>query len=263
MPCEEVPWLKSPLRDRLLSGPLIDITVGTGEEKKNWSIHRNLLVHHSPYFAQRFGDTASDSKGKGHALTLDLQDDTPGAFELLVKWLYQGTIDDVGLLENDKKWDYAFACQQLYALSERLGLSVLKNAAIDQFRLGCFQAGLVPGPEEMLPVYEQTPVGSPFRKLVARIAARQIMDPDSQRDAVTYKKCIEGNPDFAVDVINAIRQGVGGQLLPDPTENSWCDYHHHEEEELCPRKSKNNNGSNGANGILKYVQVHVCLQMHG
>ena len=260
MSCEDAPWLKSPLRDSLLSGPLVDISVGSGEAKRNWSLHRNLLVYHSPFFASRFGEHAqNDSKGKGHALTLDLQDDTPAAFELLVKWLYQGSIDDVSSLNNDKKWEYAFACQQLYALCERIGLTALKNVAIDQFRLGCHQAGLVPGPEEMVPVYENTPEGSPFRKLVARIAARQIMDPDQKRDATTYKQCIEKNPHFAIDVINAIRQGIGGQLLPDPTEDSGCEYHAHDDGHVCSKKLKNGNGQPNGIGILKYTALAFVL----
>ena len=39
------------------------------------------------------------------------KEDDPRAFELLVKWLYQGKIDDVSDMPYDKKWDYADACQ--------------------------------------------------------------------------------------------------------------------------------------------------------
>ena len=185
-------------------------------------------------------------------LALDLPDDAPRAFELLVKWLYTGAVDDVSALpEAEAKWEHAFACQQLYALSERLVLPVLKNAAIDQFRRGCWEAGLVPGPEEMVPVYSATPPGSAFRRLVANIAARQIMDPDNERDAATYKACFEANADFAVDLVNAIRRGVGGQLLSDPTEGGGCEYHEHEDGQTCNRSPRNGHGF--TNGILKCV----------
>lgn len=140
-------------------------------------------------------------------------EEDPGAFELLVKWLYQGKIDDVSAMPMDKKWDYADSCQKLYLLCTRIGLPQLKNFAIDQFRKGCNEAGLVPGPEEIKPIYDKTPPKSPFRSLVSKIAARQIMDPDSDRDASTYRSCFEGSPDFAVDVINAIRSGAGGKLF--------------------------------------------------
>ena len=158
---------------------------------------------------------------------MDLFDDDPRAFELLVKWLYQGTIDDVSSMPIEKKWDHAFACQNLYILCERLNLPQLRNLAIDQFRRGCFEAELVPGVEEMIPVYQKTPPSSPFRKLVSKIAARQIMDPDSNADSSVYREAFASNPDFAVDVINAIKTGTGGVLFEDPTEVEACEYHDH------------------------------------
>ena len=199
----------------------MDIYVG--KTKRHWSLHRNLLCHHSTWFQKQFDGSKKDSS------KVELFDDDPRAFELLVKWLYQGKIDDVSDMPMDKKWDYADACQQLYILCEKIDLPQLKNLAMDQFRKGCFQAGLVPGPEEMLPVYSKTPRSSPFRKLVSQIAARQIMDPDSESDASKYRQCFEGNPDFAIDVINAIKTGAGGKLFIDPTDTARdaCLYHDH------------------------------------
>ncbi|MCJ1313914.1 hypothetical protein MMC25_007594 [Agyrium rufum] len=211
---------------RLLSGPLVDIYVGP--DRRHWSLHRNLLVHHSTYFESHFPDEAK-KKGGRH----ELPDVDPKAFELLVKWLYQGRMEDVSAMPDDKKWDHAEACQNLYILCEFIGLPALKNLAIDQFRKGCNEAGLVPGPEESKPVYDRMPAGSPFRRLVSKIAARQIMDPESEKDASTYKMCFEGSPDFAIDVINAIREGTGGVLFDDPTEEPACNYHLHDNGQRC------------------------------
>lgn len=169
----------------------------------------------------------------GKDVSVELFDDDPRAFELLVKWLYQGKIDNVSDMPMDKKWGFADACQQLYILCDKINLPQLKNLAIDQFRKGCNEAGLVPGPEEMKPVYDKTPSSSPFRKLVSKIAARQIMDPESESDASTYRKCFEGSPDFAIDVINAIKAGAGGCLFQDPTEEDGCCYHEHALGQRC------------------------------
>ncbi|MCJ1457147.1 hypothetical protein MMC28_007514 [Mycoblastus sanguinarius] len=193
--------------------------VYVGKFRRHWSLHRNLLCHHSTWFQE-----AGDKKIGGK---IELFDDDPRAFELLVKWLYQGKIDAVTDMPMDKKWDYADACQQLYVLCDKINLPQLKNMAIDQFRKGCFEAGLVPGPEEMKPIYDKTPPSSPFRKLVSKIAARQIMDPESKSDASTYKECFQGNADFAIDVINAIKEGAGGKLFADPSEEDGCHYHEH------------------------------------
>jgi hypothetical protein len=244
----KVHWLNDPCSGRLLSGPLVTVIVGADKDQREWTIHRSLLAYQSPYFAQRFGDTVRNAEKENASSRVELLEDSPTAFELFVKWLYQGGIDDVSAIEFDKKWDYAFACQQLYVLCERLRIPQLKNIAIDQFRRGCYEAGLVPGPEEMIPIYESTPKGSPFRKLISRIAARQIMDPEDNRDASTYEKCFEHSPDFAIDLVNAIRAGMGGKLLKDPTELVGCEYHDHSEDPVC---ALNNKQASSGSSILK------------
>ena len=222
---------------RLLSGPMIDIYVGAS--RRHWSLHRNILSHHSSFFEKDVIDTDTNVRGS----TVELLDEDPAAFELLVKWLYQGKIDDVSNLPVDQKWNHADACQKLYILCHRLRMPGLKNLAIDQFRKGCSESGLVPGPEEMKPIYEKTPPSSPFRKLVSKIAARQIMDPDGNKDAVTYRDCFESNSDFAIDVINAIKDGAGASLFDDPTEGNSCRYHEHENGDTCQKTVKFKKGS--------------------
>lgn len=218
---------------------MVDIYVGEG--RRHWALHRNLLCHHSRFFETKLTSPA-DHKNEYHQSSnyrLELLDTDPAAFELLVKYLYQGKIDDVSSLPLSRKWQYADTCWRLHLLCQRLQLPPsLKNAAMDQFRKGCYEAGLVPGAEEMIPIYEGTEQGSPFRKLVARIAARQIMDPENMHDAGSYRGVFEGRSggDFAIDVVNAIKEGVGGILLDDPTEDDGCEYHEHENGDTCAKK---------------------------
>lgn len=204
----------------------MDICVG--KSKRRWSLHKNLLNYHTSWFQDRVKQGVHEKGGN-----LEFFDEDSRAFELLVKWLYQGKIDDVSDMPFDKKWDYADSCQQLYVLCERIRLPELKNAAIDQFRKGCYEAGLVPGPEEMKPIYERTGPSSPFRKLVSRIAARQIMDPYSENDASKYRDCFAATPDFAIDVVNAIKENIGGHLFDDPTSEDGCHYHEHHPGQRC------------------------------
>ncbi|KAJ9605583.1 hypothetical protein H2200_010240 [Cladophialophora chaetospira] len=234
MPRENIGDLSAKKFAELLSGPILDIFVGP--EGRQWSLHQNLLTHHSRFFDDSGLVNGTPKRIKDNKL--DLKDEDPGAFELLVKWLYQGKIDDVSWMPKDVKWEYAFKCQKLYLLCDTVGLSELKNQAIDQFRRGCHEAGLVPGPDEMKPIYEKTPPSSPFRKLVSKIAARQIMDPGSEKDATSYRECFVQSPDFAVDVINAIKEGSGGSLFDDPTEGNGCRYHEHEDGENCHKTVK-------------------------
>ncbi|KAI9811840.1 MAG: hypothetical protein M1827_005191 [Pycnora praestabilis] len=216
----------------LLSGPMVHVYVG--KTKRRWSIHKNILCHHSTYFQETLCDEDKyKGKGEGDGQRLDLPENDPGAFELLVKWLYQGTIDDVSDMPMERKWDYVVCCQGLYVLCDKVNIPQLRNIAIDQYRKGCNEAGLVPDPEEIKPIYESTPPDSPFRRLVIRIAARQIMSPENDRDASSYKCCFEADPDFAIDLVNAIREGAGGSIFADPTEGDYCSYHEHENGQTC------------------------------
>jgi len=226
---------------RLLSGPLLEISVGA--EAKKWHLHHNLLRHHSAFF-----DETALVNGEGKRIKdgkLSLAEEDPTAFRIFVKWLYQGQIEDVSNIDKEKKWDYTFACQNLYMLCHRIGIRELKNLAIDQFRRGCHETRLVPGADEIKPVYDRLPPGSPFRKLVSRMAARQIMDPDSKRCASVYRECFTANPDFAIDVLNAVRDSTGGFLLEDPTEGSSSRYHERANGDTCQKTVRFEDSTNG------------------
>ena len=59
----------------------------------------------------------------------------------------------------------------------------LKNIAMDQYRKGLSEARLVPDAAEMNEIYRNSSGVYTFRRLMTKIAARQIMDPDSEKDA--------------------------------------------------------------------------------
>lgn len=236
------------LRIRLLAGPIVDISVGQGPSKRDWSLHRNLLCHHSSYFEAEF--QGHEMPKKQDVRKLDLPDDDPRGFELLVKWLYQGHLEDgANLADDNAKYDYAVACHKLYLLCDKFDMIRLKNLAMDQYRRCLNEAQLVPDAEEINEMYHASPSASPFRSLVVKIAARQVMDPDIDRDAEAYRKCFEENPGFAVEMINAVRYMSGGMLFDDPTIGDACEYHDH----------------NGANPCIAQagVKMNPKLQING
>ncbi|KAF2162068.1 hypothetical protein M409DRAFT_69301 [Zasmidium cellare ATCC 36951] len=231
------------LRKRLLSGPTVDILVGP--EGKHWSLHRNLLCHHSSYFESEFHDYDGPKKNGTRDNILELPDDDPMGFELLVKWLYQGQLEDASQLSEEAKYDYAVACHKLYLLCDKFDMTRLKNISMDQYRQCLNECQLVPDAEEINDIYRASPVGSPFRSLMIRIAARQIMDPEIDRDAEAYRKCFENNPDFAVEMVNAIRYMSGGILFDDPTYGDLCSYHDHNDVSGCQFEGKGKAKANG------------------
>ncbi len=240
------------LHDRLLSGPMI--TVYVGQSRRHWSLHRNLLCHHSELLET---ELEGDADGNNRKDELDLSEFDPAGFELLVKWLYQGQLDDVSdMADANQKYDYAVSCHKLYLLCDRFDMSQLKNVAMDQYRKGLNEAELVPDADEIDDIYRNSPQGSPFKQLMTRIAARQIMDPGSDRDVETYRQCFEKNPDFAVDLVKAIRLGTGGRLFADPTDaGNECEFHDHESGPNCNIKGK---GKTKA-GKHPYLSIRVCV----
>lgn len=222
-------------RDRLLSGAMVDVYVG--ESQRHWSLHRNLLCHHSELLE---AELAGSDDGRERKDRLQLPEHDPAGFALLVTWLYQGRLDDVSdMADASQKYGYAVSCHKLYLLCDRFAMSQLKNVAMDQYRKALNEAELVPDADEIDDIYRASPPGSPFRQLMTRIAARQIMDPGSERDVETYRRCFEHNPDFAVDLVEAIRRGTGGLLFDDPTHPGHeCAYHDHDAGPNCHAKGK-------------------------
>ena len=224
------------LRKRLLSGPTVDIYVGS--EMKHWSLHRNLLCHHSSYFETEFqGHEVPRKQNGSQSNALELPNDDARGFELLVKWLYQGHLDDASHMTDDGKYEYAVACHKLYQLCDKFDMILLKNLAMDAYRLNLHAAQLVPDAEEINEIYRASNPDSRFRKLMAKIAARQVMDPEVDKDVESYRGCFEGNPDFAIEMVNAIRQMSGGMLFDDPTEGLDCaEWHDHRDGNVCHLK---------------------------
>jgi hypothetical protein len=109
----------------------------------------------------------------------------------------------------------------------------LQNLAMDRFRQCLHSSHLVPDAEEIHEMYALSPVGSGMRALLIRIAARQIMDPEVERDVQAYHECFAAEPSFAVALVREIRLMSGGMLFSDPTKGDGCEFHEHAEGESC------------------------------
>lgn len=214
----------------LLTGETISIIVG--EEKKTWILHQRLLAFHSSFFAAR--PEVEDDK-------LKYPNDDPAAWSLLVKYLYQGSLPLISKsCSAIQKYEHAVTCHKLYNLGLRFSISRLVNLAMDHFRESLRSAHLVPDPEELTEMYLASPAGSRMRKLLIRIAARQIMDPEKERDVTDYQTLLEREVTFAVDLITEIRRQTGGMLLGDPNAGEGPDYREEigGEEAICGNGEK-------------------------
>ena len=54
----------------LLSGPLMDVRVGSGKSTRRWSLHRNLLSYHSTWFKEKVAEGAKERGAKNGNIDL-------------------------------------------------------------------------------------------------------------------------------------------------------------------------------------------------
>ncbi|SMR47541.1 unnamed protein product [Zymoseptoria tritici ST99CH_3D1] len=224
---------------RLLTGPMGDFFIGP--ERKHWSVHHSLLAHHTsgpdkenlsldPNHATQESHSTDDT-------TIELPECSTASFELLLPFLYQGKHPPHAsdLPTNEAKYAHATSCHGLHLIGKRLRLWPLSDLALDAYRSALHSAHLVPDPAELTTIYKGCgPEHEALKKLMIRIAARQIMDPEVERDVGAYEELFGSCPEFAVGVLRVIREESGGMLLRDPNEGGWaCTFHDHEDGEEC------------------------------
>lgn len=79
--------------------------VGATDETRSWVLPKNLIIHHSPFFAAALKGSFLESSSN----SIKLIEDDPAIFELFVQWLYLGRINeeeirDRGILAYLKAW---------------------------------------------------------------------------------------------------------------------------------------------------------------
>ena len=110
-----------------LLGSLIDIYV----DESNTIGHSTVtsLCHHSEHLASILLPDETKKKAENK---LDLLDDDPAGFELLVKWLYQGKLDDVSIFRTP----IANTTMQSVILQNYLLCDRFKDASTEEHRHG-------------------------------------------------------------------------------------------------------------------------------
>ena len=149
---------------------------------------------------------------------------SPQPFELVVQWLYLGVIDDVPDKTTDTHPPYnMFTYIRLWCLCDKPRFDMPALQAVALARMADYHrkhAVSFDAPKVEY-VYKHTSPSSPLRELVARDAACEFMKraPGSRlsdgRFGDTSIEYVTENVEFAVDVLYAIRAGVGRRVLPD------------------------------------------------
>ena len=135
---------------------------------------------------------------------------TVDALERLVQWLYTGKYHLSPPDSAEQTQETYMEMARLFILAEKYVIADLKNDIIDKlFDLQAKQASPPQMPVAVL-VYENTPISSPFRQLLAAHEAWHI-DP-KWYDSEGFLQQLRSIPDFAADVAVQLGKQLNGKI---------------------------------------------------
>jgi hypothetical protein len=122
-------------------------------------VHRDLLVHHSPFFNAALNGQFLE----GHSQTVRLPEEGVEAFGHFVYWMYAEKLDDGFMADGKPSF---FLLLHLYGLADRLAIERLRNDTLDELARLAELANAVPTPSDTFLVYERLRASAPARALV-------------------------------------------------------------------------------------------------
>lgn len=165
---------------------MVDVFVGP--ERKAFHLHRDLLCDRSAYFKAAFMGNFAEASSK----EIQLPEDDDTAFELLVKWLYGGTLQQP---KTDEELSAYFA---LLALSEKFTLEHLQNLCIDLVRGYCRDSRATVRAQDISFLYENTEGG--FKRIfIAKLAALQTAQLKTYAFLPGFRDLLGDGGQFAAD----------------------------------------------------------------
>jgi hypothetical protein len=196
------------------------VTLVVGPDKKEFTVHKDLLVFYSDYFRAAFNGSfveATDRK-------IDLFDANQEAFEHFLTWLYTRK-----LASDDEQPLGLIALVDLWLLGDRFQVPMLQNCVMDKiipqpnddtvFELGLVEAA-----------YENTTVGSPLRRVLLEILAYQTALGEAEGVLFRKRFTVEILVDLVKEVASARKDKVLWGELP---KRDKCFFHVHGKDEQC------------------------------
>lgn len=202
-------------------GNIVRVTVGQGERKCDFSVHKGLVCAASPYFNAALNNTNFKEGREG---AVHLEEDDVEVFKSFLCWLYTRDITPHADEEG-----YVLGLIKLFVFADARGVRALKIALIDALFDAIAQKWTLP--VNFIPyVYENTPDNSGLRKLMVDMVLR------TQDSLMTYCSKLETGEffkDYAVaqEDFEKIRPRTPRVLC----RLMWCmidrcAYHEHKEE---------------------------------
>lgn len=114
-------------KKRIFGTEIVQITVGNGESKRTFTVHKNLLISKSKFFSAMFDSNFLEAVTS----SASFPEDDPSAFEVLMEWIYYDSLKSIGLNSSHTQEEGRENMRKIIAT---LGLEI--NIASTNWRTG-------------------------------------------------------------------------------------------------------------------------------
>ncbi|KAF2177423.1 hypothetical protein K469DRAFT_677454 [Zopfia rhizophila CBS 207.26] len=206
-----------------LDGKMIEVVVGSEEDKESFHVHEALICDRSEFFRNAMKPEWASTRPAPRVI--ELPDDDMAAFDLYVQWLYSKKLPIIPDEKGSSPYDEYQTLAHAYVLGEELMDIDFKNAVMDSYVLyarGSSQTKrYYPTNEDIRILYEGTRESSPIRQFLV--------------DIWTYRgkhEWVKSDPDlpkdFLMDVTTALlKVRTALETQSRPWKNSHEQYYEH------------------------------------
>jgi hypothetical protein len=196
----------------LYDGPRATILVGP--QRQEFSLPKNLLEHHSRYFAKTFAGPWTE--GTDHTLILD--EDDVDLFRMLIQWIYTGRVSlTSGVQKSEKMVPGSLITHyiQFLVLADKLEIFGMEAEVVGKVRelfSGFTSDYDIPCCDRIhVHLAYGLPKNHPMRALIVRASIQNFFRYADK--ASSTKIWIEGKdyPDFAVDLLDTVHGILSGR----------------------------------------------------
>ena len=179
------------------------VTLEVGPDKVIFHVHQNLLFDASPVFKAAFSSSFKEASER----SMSLPEDDKDSVGRMIQWLYTRKYDLTISVCKETSGKRYMQLAKLNTLAEKYGIYLLKNDIVDELFALTKPPGDTTPPQipVIKHVYDNTPEGSSFRKLMVASCAYRINFKWYSLDT-TKEHLANVSHEFAVDL--AIALGV-------------------------------------------------------
>ncbi|TAQ83611.1 hypothetical protein B7494_g8067 [Chlorociboria aeruginascens] len=170
-----------PTNEYFLSTNMVEIYVG--EERKLWVLHEDLLCDRIDFFASAFKSGFKEGREK----KMDLEEEDPEAFGLLVDWIY-GRLECTESHQDPLREGHVMRWAKLWILADKWRIKELTCDALECCNECVYLARWCPDAEDVEFVFGNGPESSPLRDWMLTEVAMVAFNPHVEIDKFTELK---------------------------------------------------------------------------